>query len=527
MKLRPGFGRWISIFALCLSVVAAVAARAESWSDSTLRVAMSTLHEETFLPWMGGGGRKVYLDTIYEYLAYVDPQTHALQPGLATDWNVSPDGKVWTLNIRRGVEFHHGWGEVTAKDVKYSLERLIDPSAVSGPSSSMRNIIEDVAVAGEYQVVIRLKRPDIAFVQGYLSNAMQAMIVSRRYVEEVGERAANRKPVGTGPYVLDAYRSGVSVTVKTVVDVDNHWRSRPDFERVRFLAVPEESTRIAMLRAGEVDLAPVAFDSVAGLKRYGINIISISNSWSPIIRFGGLVETATEFYNPKVPWQSKKVRQAMNYAVDKETILEAIFHGEGRVAGTDFPAQVFFDIPPYPYDPERAKALMKEAGYEDGFSVTLKTFTTTPGAELPIIGEIVGMYWEAIGIDVHIVPIDWITQRTAQVNGKATGFVWTHRGIAFPTPLVGLQASYSSDSVFATFANEETESRLEAIENTLNPEEREQLIREMGQLIREEATGLFLIFSNEPYGASDRIESWPSLSQHVTNVDLIKRRVAP
>jgi len=493
-----------------------------SLPKDTLVVAMSTLHEETFLPWLGGGGRKFYLDTIYEYLTYLDPETHALTPGLATQWRMSADGKTWTLQIREGVEFQENWGELTAEDVQYSLQRLIDPLAKSGPSSAMRNIIESITVPEKYTVVIQLSKPDIQFVQGYLSNAMQAMIVSKKHVQSLpGD--STQQPVGTGPYSLANYRSGVSVTVAKIPG--EHWRVKPDFERIQFLSVPEESTRVAMLLAGEADLVPINFDSIPTLKKNQIRILSLKNSWSPIVRFGGLVATNKKFYNAKVPWQDKRVRQALNYAVDKQAILDAIFHGEGKIAGTDFPAEEFFGVEPYPYDPERAKQLLAEAGFSDGFDVTLKTFTTTPGAELPIIGEIVAMFWQEIGVRVRVVPIDWISLRTAQVNGKTTGFVWTHRGISFPNPLVGLEASYSADSLFATFANEETERRLQAIQNALDPAIRTQLLEDMAELIHEEATGLFLLFSNEPYGVSNRIASWPSLSQHVTNMDLVTRRV--
>ncbi|GAB1269413.1 ABC transporter substrate-binding protein [Aurantivibrio infirmus] len=522
----------ILCFAISLSFGKSFAAWANDLPETELFVAMSSLHEETFLPWQGGGGRKFYLDTIYEYLTYLNPETHELEPGLAESWSMSDDGKQWTLKIRRGVQFQEGWGEFTAADAKYSLERLIDPNAKSGPSSSLRAIIEKIETTDPYTLVITLNRADIAFVYAYLSNAMQAMMVSKKYLEEKGEDHAAKNPIGTGQFRLRELRGGYSIIVEKTnkfssapgsqANSKNHWRSNSEFEKIHFFSVPEESTRVAMLVAGEIDLAPVNFDSLKNLQKQNIGIISLKNSWSPIVRLGGLVTTNEKYFNANVPWQDKRVRQALNYAVDKEAILQAIFYDQGRVAGTDFPANAFFDIEPYPYDPERAKELLKEAGFPDGFRVTLKTFTTTPGAELPIIAEIVAMFWQKIGISVNIVPIDWISLRSAQVNGKANTFVWTHRGIAFPNPLVGLQASYSSDSVFSTFATKETEALLAKIENELDSERRDILIRQMGEIIREEATGVFLLFSNEPYGASSRIKAWPSLSQHVTNMDLIE-----
>jgi len=503
-------------------------AGANDLPKSELFVAMSSLHEETFLPWQGGGGRKYYLDTIYEYLCYLNPETHLLEPGLADSWSMSEDGKQWTLKIRSGVHFQNGWGEFTAVDAKYSLERLIDPNAKSGPSSSLRAIIDKIEAPDEKTLRITLHRADIAFVYAYLSNAMQAMMVSKKYLEEKGEEFAAKNPIGTGQFQLEALKGGYSIIVAKAQEFSGsenskkHWRVDSEFDKIHYFSVPEESTRVAMLVAGEIDLAPVNFDSLKNLRKQNIGIISLKNSWSPIVRLGGLVTTNKKHFNANVPWQDKRVRQALNYAVDKQAILQAIFYNEGKIAGTDFPAEEFFDIEPYPYDVEKAKQLLKEAGFPEGFRITLKTFTTTPGAELPIIAEIVAMYWQKIGVTVNIVPVDWISLRGAQVNGKANTFAWTHRGIAFPNPLVGLQASYSSDSVFSTFATAETEALLADIENELDSDKRDVLIKKMGELIKEEATGVFLLFSNEPYGTSSRVKKWPSLSQHVTNMDLIE-----
>ncbi|MGH1472285.1 MAG: ABC transporter substrate-binding protein [Cellvibrionaceae bacterium] len=525
----------IGIFIFCFSIVGC-SNESNGSQDSTLNnthpdilekkslkisVAMSSLHEETFLPWQGGGGRKFYLDTIYEYLTYLNPETHELEPGLAESWLMSENGKQWVLHIRKGIQFQKEWGEFTAYDAQYSIERLIHPSAKSGPSSSLRNVIDDVIVLDDYTLKITLKRPDIEFVYGYLSNAMQCMMVSKKYLEEQGDVIAGSNPIGTGAFGLDSHKRGYSISISRSSNT-NHWRVKNNTQKITFYSVPEEATRIAMLIAGEVDLSPVNFDSLKALERKKINVLFLKNSWSPIVRFGGLVNTSEVLSNKNVPWQDQRVRQALNYAVDKETILKAIFHGQGRIAGTDFPAEVFFDVKPYPFDPEKAKRLLSEAGYPKGFPITLKTFTTTPGAELPIIAEIIGMYWQQIGLAVDVVPIDWISHRSAQVNGKVNGISWTHRGIAFPTPLVGLQASYSSNSVFSTFATEESEKRLNDIEYSLSLEEREKMIKQFGQYIHDQATGVFLLFSNEPYGVSKRVKHWPSLSQHVTNIDLIE-----
>lgn len=486
----------------------------------TLVVAMSTFSEGTFLPWNGSTGRKFYLDTIYEYLAYLDTETLEPQPGLALGWDISADGRTFTLRLRHGVQFQEGWGELSAHDVKYTLDRIVDPRSIAGPASPLRKSLESVEVLDRYTVRIRLKTPDIGFIAGYLSNGLIVPIVSKRYVETQGDDYANAHPIGTGPFRLTGFRKGVSIEVTRAAGAGQHWRVQPAFERIRFLEVPEEFTRAAMLKTGELDLAPVNYDSIAALERSGVRMIYIRHNWAPVVRLGGLVP---RFPSPHVPWRDRRVRQAMNFAIDKEAIARYIFHGQATPVGADFPAPEWTDIPPYPYDPGKARRLLAEAGYSDGFDITLQTYTTSPGAELPIVAAAVALYWQAVGLRVKIVPSNWTTLRGAWTTGKASDIVWTHRGLAFSGTLSGLHASLSSASVFAAFANEATDAGIERIEQALDSATRSARIRQLGLDLREEAPTVFIAFANEPYGASAKVGHWPALSQQGTNIDLITR----
>lgn len=515
----------------CVAAVAMLAAGVVSARDvvaderaDTLVVAMSSLHEGTFLPWNGGGARKFYLDVLYEYLVYLDPETGAAQPGLATKWEMAPDGKTWTLWLRQGVQFRDGYGELTAEDVKFSLERIIDPKSIVGPASSLRKLIAKVEAPEKYKVVISLNVPDIEFLRGYLSNSQMVGIVSKKHLEAVGEEAANERPVGTGAYAMVEYRKGLSIKLKTADGADKHWRVRPAFQFITFLTVPEEGTRVAMLRAGEADLAPVGYDSVPAIKKAGLNVFSLKSSWSPVIRLGGQVQTNEKFNNPNVPWAKKEVRQALNYAVDRDAIVRSIFHGEAVPAATDVPAAEYKGLAAYPYDPKKAKQLLVDAGYPNGFEITIRSFTTTPGAELPVIAEAVALYWQAIGVKVKIVPIDWASMRSAWTTGKANDVVWTHRGLYFTNPYVAMETAYTSKNVFASFATTETEARIADIANELDRDKRSEKIRKMGEYLRDEAGNVFIVYANEPYGASQKLKAWPSISEHVTNLDQITRQ---
>ena len=496
-------------------------ARATAAPSGNLTIAMPSLVEQTFLPWNGSSGRKFYLDCICEYLTYIDPVSRELKPGLAESWTYSGDGKTITLKIRPGVPFHRDVGLFGADDVKFSLDRIRDPKSITGPSSLLRAAIDSVEDSDASTVVIKLKQPDIEFVRGYLSNALSVQMISKAYIEKVGDAEANAQPVGTGPYLLDDIRKDVAIRLRVAPNAARHWRNPdPAFETLTFRPAPEQSTRVAMLQTGEADLAPVAYDSIETVKKAGLTIISVANAWTPVIRLGGIT---MRFPNTTVPWANEKVRQALNLAIDKEAIVKEIFRGEGAPSGTDFWSREFAAVAPYPHDPAKAKALLAEAGFPGGFDIELKSYVTTPGAELPTIAEAVAIYWQAIGVRVKIAPSDWGSVRTEWTNGKGATTTWMHRGFPFASALAGLDASSSSASLFASYSSPDVDTQIQAIRATLDPAARAQTTTALGQWLRDRASNIFIAHVNEPYGASRKIKHWPCLTEQVTNMDLITK----
>ena len=487
----------------------------------TLMVALSTLEAGTFLPWNGGGGRTPYLSLIYDFLVYLDPKTEQPTPGLAIKWEMSNDAKTWTFWLRKGVKWHEGWGEFTADDVKYTTERQKAPDSTAGPSAQLRAQIAKVEAPEPYKVVFHLNMSDPEFDLGFHLDQNQTPIVCKKYLETVGDEKANAHPIGTGPYTLAEFKRGSSIKLKTIEGVEKHWRVTPEFKEVTFLGIPEEATRVAMLRTGEVDLAPISYDSVEKIKGSGLKIVSIPSNWSPVIRFGGLIMTDPKRFNPNAPWVDKRVRQALIYAIDNKAIAKNIFSGEATPAGAATPIRQWMDIAPYPYDPAKAKQLLADAGYPKGFPITLKAFTTLPGAELPLIGEAVALYWKAIGLDVKIVPTDWGTVRGEWTGGKSNSYVWTHRGFASVNVLTTLTAEFAASSQFASYVSKETEAWIEKVSRELDPKKRDNLMKDFGQYLRDEAVQVFLVYANEPYGASKKVGSWPALRRNPKNIELI------
>lgn len=489
----------------------------------SLTVALSTFEAETFLPWNGGVARQSYLLLIYDVLVYTDPKTGEQLPGLAEKWEMGPDGKSYTFWIRKGVQFNEGWGELTAEDVKYSVERMIGKDSIGSPAAILRSVIDRVEAPEPYKAVIYLKSPLPGLIGGYMNDGNAAgIVVSKKYVTSVGDEKANSHPIGTGPYVLaEEHKKGGPIKLKTVEGVEKHWRVVPEFKNVTFLMIPEEATRVAMLKSGEVDLAPISYDSIDTIKASGLNVLTIEKNWAPLIRFGGLVSVDPKRYNPNNPWAKKEVRQALNYAIDKEAIAKSIFKGQAVPTGASMPLDPWFGIEPYPYDPQKAKQLLAQAGYPNGFPLTLKTLTANPGAELPTIGQAVATYWKAIGVDVKIVPTDWGAVRGDLMAAKANDYLFTQRGQPFIDPIAGLGLEYQVSNAWTIYATKESMDLFDRISNELDDKKRAQLTEEMGRFAREEATNVFLVFANEPYGASKKVGKWPTIRMRPQNIESI------
>lgn len=484
----------------------------------TLTVAIPTFSEQTMTPWAGSGQRKTYLDLVYDYLVYLDADGNA-QPGLATSWEMENEGQTWTFHLREGVPFSDdSCGTVTAEDVAYSIERIIDEDSRAGPASTMRRVIDSAEVVDEHTVRLNLKAPDFLLATGYMGEAQQVGIVCKSYIEAQGEGADSAMPVGSGPYVVSESVDGSEITLSLREGVE-HWRVSPDFDTISFKAVPEEATRVAMLQAGEADIAPVSFDSIPGLEASDLRIVSAEKTWSPVIRLGGIVQTDPERFNPDNPWADVRVRQAMNYAVDKQTIIDELFQGEGTVANGDTPIAAWDSVAPYPYDPERARELLADAGYADGFDMTLKTFTTTPGAELPLMAEAVALYWADVGINVTIEPGDWPSIRAEWTSGKPLDFAMTHRGFPFANPENGVEAGFSTKSLFASFTSQELEEKLAGLGAETDPAKRTERLTDIGQYLRDEAANVFMVLANEPYGVGPRVGDWGIDTSYVYNFD--------
>ena len=312
----------------------------------------------------------------------------AMAPSLAESWSATRDGLIYEFLLRRNVTFHNG-DAVTADDVKFSVERYRGSAA-----KLLKEKIAAVDVVDPHRVRIRLKEAWPDFMTFFGTPATGAgWIVPKRYVERVGDEGFKRAPVGAGPYRFVSFTPGVELVLEAY---EGFWRKTPTVKRLVFRSVPDETTRLAMLKRGEVDVAynirgPLAEEvqRTPGLKL--THALLAATFW---------VDFTKAQWDPKSPWHDRRVRLSAALAIDRSAINQAETFGFSKPASSIIP--IGFDFawpaPPIAHDPVEAKRLLREAGYPNGFDAGDYV------CELPFasVGEAVVNYLGAVGIRARI-----------------------------------------------------------------------------------------------------------------------------
>src|SRR5712692_2002189 len=320
--------------------------------------------------------------------ALVNPMPAGLNtPCLAESWSVSPDGASYEFVLRQGAKFHNG-DPVTAEDVKFSFERYR-----GGAAKLLKDKVKEVQIVDARRIWFLLKEPWPDFMTFYGPTAAGAgWIVPKKYVESVGEEGFKKAPIGAGPYRFVSFTPGVELVLEAF---DGYWRKEPSVKRLVFRSVPDETTRAAALKRGEVDVAYFLTGPVAEEVRRtpGLKLVATRTNGVFFLDF-------VEQWDPKSPWHDQRVRLAASLAIDRKTVNEAEQLGFAGITGNIVPRAMEFAIPidPHPYDPKRAKQLLVEAGYPNGFDGG----DLTPQPPYYSMAEAVSNYLGAIGIKTRV-----------------------------------------------------------------------------------------------------------------------------
>jgi len=277
-------------------------------------------------------------------------------PSLAESWSEAKDHLSYTFTLRKNIKFHDG-SPVTAEDVKFSFERYKGASA-----TLLKEKVKEVQVVGATQVRFVLKEPWPDFMLFYGTTASGAgWIVPKHYVEKVGEDAFKKAPIGAGPYKVVSFTPGVELVLEAF---DQYWRKAPSVKRLVMRSMVEETTRAAALKRGEVDIAYLLSGPVADeIKRTpGLQLKA------PLLTGAFWIDLPDQ-WDPKSPWHDRRVRLAANHAVDRQAVNQAETLGFSRVTGSMVPRvfQFALAVEPPAHDPARARKLLAEAGYPNGF----------------------------------------------------------------------------------------------------------------------------------------------------------------
>jgi ABC-type transport system substrate-binding protein len=415
---------------------------------------------------------------IHVYDRLFEQSPTGLKPQLAERWETSADGRTWTFHLRRGVKFHDGT-PFNATAVKESIARVVNPELKLRQASKFAGITS-VDVVNEHTVRLTTNRP-LGALPGNLSHQAGGSIQSPTAAK------AGKFPVGTGPYRFVEYVPDERLVLAANKD---YWGGAPSLDRLVFRIVPEARTRLAMLQSGEAQVIyNVAPTEIEGLRKDSNIQVSVppSAGWRV---FG--------FNTQRKPYSDVRVRQALNHAVDKAAIVKNIFKGVGHVADSPFGPGMFGYAPvmSYAYDPARAKKLLAEAGYPNGFKATMfvSPGEIAGGAE---VAAAVQAYLQQVGVQVEIVSLEqaaWLAELTKPAEQNRTEIFQYQYGGADPDALrlVLHSKEWPPRRNAAFYKNETLDRLLDEGAATVDQAKRAQIYQQAQKLVMEEAPWLFV-----------------------------------
>ena len=440
----------------------------------TLTVSLENLGAQTTDPILQTrAGHAQYQAPIYDALLgfNFESQYGGVGPGVAEEWGIDPDGNSWTFRLPEGLVFHNGEA-LTAEDVKFSLERTMfhEESLVGDGNRLSRQLRqppeEAIEVIDPLTVRMHTDGPKPHFWSLLTRAVFQGgQIMPKDYIESVGDDGFRAEPVGSGPWMYAGHSVGDYFQYEAF---DKSHRGVPHFAKMSLLLVPEESTKLAMVRTGQADIIDLVPESAPEVEAAGAKLTVVEGVGMFIYQFWGLYFDEAQ----ALPIGDVRVRQAMSLAINRQDIIDYTLNGFGRpsMPFATFPTSVDVDVPRWQkwsedtlvYDPERAKQLLAEAGYPDGFEVTFwsTNFSGTP--YMNDLSQAVTGFWEDVGIQTDLriiesgifIPMTRLPSHDEWAEGY-NGAVTIFRNAGRPLPVPRYQSTFHPDSNHVAFGDPE------------------------------------------------------------------------
>ncbi len=453
-----------------------------------------------------------------------DNERKEMVPGIASQWDLSADGRAWTFTIRKGVKFHDG-SELTSEDVVWSLQHTGGPQAAeyarNTTSLRLSRETDRIELGGPDKVIITTKQSS-TWLAGSASEAGSSSIhvlpKRAQLYDAKAEAAYQSNPIGAGPLKLVKH---VQASVMKFERFDDFYyqpkNGFPEDKRVNFQSLdmflaPEEATRVAALRAGEADLVPASLATKSQVEAGGGRLV---------IGQEGLVVEARHrgCWDPKYPCHDKRVRQALDYAINKEVIRDKLYGGPQwfQVKGWYIvtPSTIGYspELDPRPFDPTKARQLLADAGYPGGQGFGKLFVNTYPSAAMPLqpeAAQLAAEFWRReLGLDVE-VRVGEVTGTTASFRaGELDGQILWREDETGVDALVSMSSRYSDPkSLTRTHEDPELYSLVQKALQTVDPIKRAEAQKQMYVRLREESYHIGIGYANIPWGVGPRVLTW-------------------
>lgn len=436
-------------------------------------------------------------ELFYDSLTTIDTSTDevTVAPSLATEWS-RLDELTWEFTLAPDVEFSDGT-PVTAEAVASTAAFAIDPANNKGQTTRLATI-EQVRAVDDATVRVRTLAPD-----PLLPARMSVLpVLPAGVLTADGQFDVYADPVGTGPWVVEEWVPGEELVV---VPNERAFGEAPRLDRLTLTVIPEASSRVAALRSGDVDVVnKLPTDQMGSIEGDGDRIVSAVESGTYVV----------DLVAEDGPLADPAVRQALNHAVDKEALVEGIMGGLGEVNAAQFSNPGFTghcgDIEPYAFDPDRARELLAEAGYADGFTVSLQTSNGYILNDSLLAQAIAGMLGD-VGVDVDIEVMEYSNYLDAFYSPKTRAdlFAWRASNNPFFDAELGGQFWLSDNTVHPTaYDNPEYDEVFNASRSELDEDRRTDLLCEASSILREDAPVIFGLHVPDIWAVSDGVASF-------------------
>jgi peptide/nickel transport system substrate-binding protein len=389
-------------------------------------------------------------------------------PSLAESWQISPDGRVYDFMLRKGVKFHNG-DPLTSEDVKFSFDRYRGANA-----KQLKERVAAVDTPGPLHVRFRLKNPWPDFMTFYTAASGAGWIVPKKYVEKVGDEGYKKAPIGAGPYKFVSFSPGVELVMEAF---DGYWRKTPNVKRFVFKVIGDESTRLAALKRGEIDIVySIRGELAEELQRTpGLALkptVIQSPQWVSML----------DQWDPKSPWHDRRVRLAANLAIDRKAINEAITLGHSRLTYSIIPStfDFYWQPPTYAFDPAQAKKLLAEAGFPNGFDAG-EYYLDIAYAN---VQEAVANYFQQVGIRTKLRPVERASHWASYADKKYKNLAYTASG-AFGNAATRLETFVVAGGAYVYGSYPEIDSLFKDQAAEMDRKKREALLHKIQQIVHE------------------------------------------